>query len=60
MRAAAEGFESLFVLELLKAARVSSAGGDWRDMIERHLADAVSRGAPFGLAAAMFGKEGVR
>ena len=54
MRAAAEAFEALFVRELLKAARVSGATGEWQDMIERHMADTVASGAPFGFAAALF------
>jgi Rod binding domain-containing protein len=54
IRAVAEGFEALFVLELLKAARVSGQSGEWQDLVERHMADAVARGAPFGLAAALF------
>jgi Rod binding domain-containing protein len=54
MQSAAEAFEALFVRELLKAARVSGATGEWQDLIERHMADAAARGAPFGFAAALF------
>jgi peptidoglycan hydrolase FlgJ len=62
LRAAAEGFESLFLAELLKGGRASLPGDDLtgsqgvtmaQDMMDRHLAQHAAGQAGLGVAAAI-------
>ncbi|MCH8466327.1 MAG: rod-binding protein [Roseinatronobacter sp.] len=62
LRAAAEGFESLFLAELLKGGRASLPGDDLtgsqavsmaQDMLDRHLAQHAAGQAGLGVAAAI-------
>lgn len=55
-QAAAEAFEALILREMLRSARVQgfadsplTSEGEWRDLADRHLADAMAKGAPLGL-----------
>ncbi|WP_448577670.1 hypothetical protein [Thermaurantiacus sp.] len=57
VKAAAEAFEALVLQEILRSARTQGlsdsplvAGGEWRDLADRHLAEAMAKGAPLGLA----------
>ena len=62
LRAAADGFESLFLAELLKGGRASLPGDDLtgsqgvtmaQDMLDRHLAQHVAGQAGLGVATAI-------
>ncbi len=69
LRAAAEGFESLFLAELLKGGRASLPGDDLtgsqgvsmaRDMLDMHLARHASGQAGLGVAEAIMQQFGPR
>lgn len=56
---AGEQFEALLIEQMLKTARPDNAGvgNEWRAIAERHMAEALGKASPFGIATLLGGHE---